>query len=165
MPEPETKVETLLTDLQDLAPAGYAIALHIGFNTPRFLFQTYPVEWLATYSERGMVMNDPTVHWGFENSGHVRWNELAHLDHAGVFDEAVKHGLNHGVTLSIETNGSRTIASFARRDSDFEAAECDTILAKTQELHDLTEDLGNLSERSADRLRKLSIRVTHSVDK
>jgi LuxR family transcriptional regulator len=57
----QTEIRAVLSDLMTLAPTGYAAALHINFTTPAFLFQTYPTDWLAIYSQQGMVMKDPTV--------------------------------------------------------------------------------------------------------
>ncbi len=70
--------------LTALAPSGYAIALHVRFTTPTFLFQTYPREWIEVYTQRGYVMSDPTVMWGFSNTGRVRWSDLADQDSAGM---------------------------------------------------------------------------------
>ena len=95
----------------EFAPTGYAAALHINFTTPDFLFQTYPADWLAIYSQKGFVMQDPTVLWGFENLGTVRWSDLTRNDHAGVMKEATKFGMKYGLTVAVEQGGSRSIAS------------------------------------------------------
>ncbi len=64
-----TKIGQLLGELDDLCPSGYAIALHIRYTTPAFLFQTYPKEWMEYYSQNGLVLHDPTVRWGLANTG------------------------------------------------------------------------------------------------
>ena len=61
MTEKDKLVQILLAELKEIAPAGFAIALHVGFNSPKFLFQTYPSKWLKEYSENGLVMNDPNT--------------------------------------------------------------------------------------------------------
>lgn len=46
------KIKAILESVEDLAPAGFAIAFHIRLTSPDFLFQTYPKNWIDTYSER-----------------------------------------------------------------------------------------------------------------
>ena len=70
----------LLKRLRSRSPAGFAIALHIEFTTPRYLLQSYAKDWLDLYSSRSMVMQDPTVHWAFANTGSIRWSALNSLD-------------------------------------------------------------------------------------
>ena len=108
-----------LDELKIKAPSGYAIALHIEFNAPKLLFQTYPVAWINHYEQMGFIMNDPTVHWGFSNIGHKRWSELTEFDTKGILKAAGKFGLNFGVTLSMDKQKKQTIASFARSDREF----------------------------------------------
>ena len=59
-------IAALLHDLDQRSPAGFAIALHIRFTTPTYLFQTYPKRWLDHYSSAGLVVHDPVVRWGFQ---------------------------------------------------------------------------------------------------
>lgn len=119
----QTEIRSVLSDLTHLAPTGYAAALHINFTTPDFLFQTYPADWLAIYSQQGLVMKDPTVLWGFENLGTVRWSDLADIDPAGVMRAATKFGMNYGVTVAVEQGGTRSIASLSRGDREFSGDE------------------------------------------
>ncbi len=69
--------------LDALCPAGYAMALHISYTTPKFLFQAYDSDWMEQYSKQGLVLKDPTVKWGFENTGTINWRDLKDLDEAG----------------------------------------------------------------------------------
>jgi LuxR family transcriptional regulator len=164
MTEKDKLVQILLAELKEIAPAGFAIALHVGFNSPKFLFQTYPSKWLKEYSENGLVMNDPTVHWGFENTGLIRWSDLSDMDETGVLKQAADHGLVYGLTWSTDSQGTRSIASFARSDRDFETAECDNLQKLAQTLHDKTVPLNALSDNIGEKLRQMSIRYTHSVE-
>ncbi len=157
-------VQTLLADIKDIAPAGFAVALHVGFNSPKFLFQTYPSKWLKEYSENGLVMNDPTVHWGFENTGLIRWSDLDDADQTGVLQKAAVHGLAYGLTWSTESQGTRSIGSFARSDRDFLPEECESLESLAQKLHDETVQLDALSDAMGEELRQMSIRYTHSVE-
>ena len=93
-------IQDKLGKLKEAAPAGYALAMHVRFTAPTFLFQTYDRKWLDYYSQNGLVMSDPTVHWGFENRGFVLWSDLVASDTAKVMEQAATYGLNYGVTCS-----------------------------------------------------------------
>ncbi|HSG37078.1 MAG TPA: autoinducer binding domain-containing protein [Paracoccaceae bacterium] len=150
-----------MSDLMLLAPTGYAAALHINFTTPDFLFQTYPTVWLAIYSQRGLVMKDPTVLWGFENLGTVRWSDLASLDHDGVMKEATKYGMKYGLTVAVEQDGTRSIASLSRADREFADDELVQAAAMISKLHDLTALTRTLTDETRAILRRKSIQFTH----
>lgn len=155
-----SRFTSILDELRLHATAGYAIALHVRFTTPTYLFQTYPEVWSEHYSAAGLVMQDPTVAWAFQNTGTIRWSDLAAQDAAGVFAAAAAHGLVHGVTLSLDRAGSRSLASFSRGDRDFTDAEIAAILPLAEELHDLTTAGTRLPEATHDHLRRLSVRFT-----
>ena len=157
----QTEIVTLLSDLKDAAPAGYAIALHIRFATPLYLFQTYPRDWIEVYSRRGFVMRDPTVVWGLEHTGAAAWRDLKAADPAGILDEAGKFGLRHGVTIATTEGGSRSIASFARGDRDLDADETARLVTCIDRLHALTADAETLSDQTREMLRRMSITFTH----
>ncbi len=160
MDEP-SRIAHLLGDLQILAQSGYAIALHVRFTTPTYLFQTYPEEWSDHYSTAGLVMQDPTVAWAFENVGVIRWRDLASADTAGVLADAARHGLVYGFTLSQDRNGSRSLSSFSRADRDFTDAEIAGIVAIADELHDLTTGAETVPAETREELRRMSVRFTH----
>jgi len=157
----QTEIRSVLSDLTHLAPTGYAAALHINFTTPDFLFQTYPADWLAIYSQQGLVMKDPTVLWGFENLGTVRWSDLADIDHAGVMRAATKFGMNYGVTVAVEQGGTRSIASLSRGDREFSGDELAQASAMVANLHDLTAQARTLTDETRQILRRQSIQFTH----
>ncbi|MBI1492067.1 autoinducer binding domain-containing protein [Halocynthiibacter styelae] len=158
----ELTISPLLRTLDDLCPAGYAIALHIRFTTPMFLFQTYSREWIDIYTRKGLVMQDPTVRWGFENNGTETWANLAGSDEAGVLTEAAEHGLKFGFVHALELQDSRSVASFARGDRDFTAEEVAAITGILVQLHELTRDTDALSDAEIAALKTLSITLTHA---
>ena len=119
----QLEIRHILGDLMDTATAGFALAFHVRFTTPSFLFQTYPKDWLDYYSQNGLVMSDPTVAWGFENTGAIGWSDLTASDSAGVLAKAAEFGLKHGATCATGSDESRSIGSFARADRDFTDAE------------------------------------------
>ncbi len=157
----QARIQAILQDLETRCPAGFALAFHVKYATPDYLFQTYAPEWMDIYSKKGFVMLDPTVRWGFENTGQVRWSQLADLDDAGVLAEAAAHGLAYGICFATDTGGSRSVCSFARGDREFADEEAASLTGLAEELHNLTADLGSLSPETAAELRRLSIRFTH----
>ncbi len=156
-----TSVGALLHDLDQRSPAGCAIGLHISFTTPRYMFQSYPKRWMDQYSALGLIVLDPTVHWGMNHVGWVRWSDLEKIDSHGVLERAKDCGIMNGVTISLLANGSRSIASFARSDRDFEAAEIAELETIFSELHDATANVQGLSDDDQLALKDLSVRLTH----
>jgi LuxR family transcriptional regulator len=156
-----TSIALLLRELDHRSPAGFAIALHIRFTAPAYLFQTYPTRWMEHYSEHGMVVNDPTVHWGVQNLGRIRWSELERIDSAGVLEAAKNYGLMNGVTVAVLRGGTRTIASFSRADRDYDDFEMEELEELLTRLHEFTTGLPKLSASDRRALRELSVRLTH----
>lgn len=153
-------IAALLHDLDHRSPAGFAVALHIRFATPTFLFQTYPKRWMDQYSAAGLVIHDPTVRWALHNVGRVRWAELETADPEGVLERAKDFGIMNGVSMSVLLGGSRSIASFARADRDYEEFEAAALEEIFVRLHRETVGIGRLSARDRDALTKLSITLT-----
>lgn len=153
-------IAALLHDLDRRSPAGFAVALHIRFTTPTYLFQTYPKRWMDQYSAAGFVMHDPTIRWGLQNVGHIKWAALEAIDERGVLEKAKDFGIMNGVTVAVLTSASRSIASFARADREYDPAEMDDLEALVACLHRATIDLGRLSDRDRHALTELSIKLT-----
>ncbi len=159
------EISDLLGRLHEMAPAGYAIGLQILYTTPKFMFQTYSKDWLNYYSKHGLLMLDPTLAWGFENIGVIRWDALRDNDPAGVLELAAQHGIHFGITCAkASTNskdGIRSVGSFARSDRDFTDKEVSAISTAFDLLNDETEDRAQLPEETVKQLKKMSIMVTH----
>ncbi|MGR3341835.1 MAG: autoinducer binding domain-containing protein [Paracoccaceae bacterium] len=150
-----------ISRLDVLCPAGYAMALHIRYTTPKFLFQTYSSQWREEYSKKGLVLQDPTVSWGFENTGTINWRDLKESDEAGVLEQAKAYGIGHGFTLSLDRNNSKSITSFARGDRDFSAAEIEEISDIVTDLHNYTADIDEFSRVELVQLKQMSVEFTH----
>lgn len=151
----------LLSELDDMSPLGFAIALHIKYNAPTFLFQTFPEAWVENYSRKGLVIRDPAIQWAFENTGFIRWRELNDREPSGVMEQAKLFGLTYGFTASIHNDHSRTVAGFARSDRDYLDVEIHEIMDRLQDLDVLTAGIEILSKKDTDALQKMSIRLTH----
>jgi len=154
----------LLPRLDGLCTAGYAIALHISYTTPRFLFQTYAKDWMQVYSEKGLVLKDPTVLWGFSNTGVARWGDLEDIDHDGLLPLAREYGLKHGFTFAVDDTAGKSITSFARNDRDFSDDEVSEISEIVLDLHGRTADVDEFSADELALLKKLSVEFTRGPD-
>lgn len=157
----QAQISACLTRLHAASPSGFAIALHIRFTSPRYLFQSYDKAWLDIYTREGFLLRDPTVGWGFENTGSIRWSALAALDTAGVLTRAAGVGLRFGVCLALVEGGSRSIASFTHRDRELTDAEIADRAADLAELHRLTATIDKLSPQVHETLKQMSIYLTH----
>ena len=151
----------LLVQLDQRSPAGFAIALHIRFTRPTYLFQTYAKPWMNHYTEAGLVMHDPVVRWGLQNTGRLRWSDLAGIDDGAVFAQARDHGLMNGAAIAIVRSESRTIAAFARADREYTEEELEDLEIWLARLHQATLGIERLSESDRRALTELSISLTH----
>lgn len=152
-----------LRKLALMAPAGYFVGLHIRFTSPLLTFQTYDQAWLDHYTNNGYVLRDPMTAWGFSTTGHIRWSDERLLDPFGLFKEAATYGLRFGMTVSCGPISSRTIASFARSDREFEDHEIETIANTVVRLHDITEPPENLSRAQVDALACIAKGMRHAA--
>jgi LuxR family transcriptional regulator, quorum-sensing system regulator SdiA len=146
-------IDVELHQLALMAPAGYFVGLHIRFTAPLFTFQTYNQDWLDNYTEKGYVLRDPMVAWGFSATGSIRWSDPGLPDPFGLFKEAAHYGLNHGVTVACGPVKSRSIASFARKDREFEDDEIAAFVRIVQRLHSVTEPPEELTKAQIEALR------------
>lgn len=152
-------ISTVLQEFTQRAPAGYALGLHITFTTPAYFFQSYPRAWLDHYSNAGLLINDPTVSWCFENTGACRWSDLS--DPAGVLTAAARYGMRYGIVYATSAHGSHSMSGFARGDRDFTDEEIAVLARKFDALHDATRDQAALPAQTVAQLKKMSIIVTH----
>ena len=155
------KIKVLLESVEKLALSGFAIAFHIRLTSPEFLFQTYPKDWIDIYSEKGYVMADPIVRWGFTEIGAMRWSGLSEMDDQNILEQSLAYGMAYGVAISTETGGSRSVAGFARPDREYTDAEIEQLTQCVQALHDLTATDDGMTPEIRDELHRLSVKMTH----
>lgn len=127
-----------LARLSDLAPSGYALGLHIRYASAHVMIQTYDPRWSQVYTEKGYMLADPMIFWGFGNEGSIRWSELNLPDPHGILVQASAFGLKYGAAVAHGETSSRTIGGFAREDREFSDDEI-------AEIHDLVCDLHDKS--------------------
>jgi len=145
-----------LRRLSALAPRGYAIGLHIRFASAHMMLQTYDAAWVDRYTQRGYMMCDPLVSWGFGCEGTARWSGLNHPDPHRILDQAAEFGLRFGVAVSHGPTSSRTIAGFAREDREFTDAEITEIARIIHILHEQSTPPDHLTQAQRKALRLIA---------
>lgn len=139
-----------------IAPAGYYIALRVGFAFPLAETNALPDAWIERYTQRGYMLHDPVMQWLYGNSGAIRWSEIALPDPMGILADAAAHGLIHGAAISCPstgTDGQRSFGFFARGDREFTDEEIALLVMKIRRLHELTAPPTNLTEAELQALR------------
>ena len=150
----------LMLKMSEFSPSGFAIALHARFTAAEYVHQTYSKAWSAIYSQKGYVMHDPTVSFGFQQLGTVRWSALAAQDPMKIYEQARAFGLNFGFACAVEIDGNRSFAGFSRPDREYDDAEMAEMLTDLGTLHKLTTKAGALSPALREELRQLAVRFT-----
>ena len=159
---PARRIGELVELLYLAGTAGFAVGLHLTFTTPRYMFQTYPAAWRNHYAREGLLLIDPTVHWGLANTGWTRWSALPVPPQRDILSEATAHGMPYGITVATLARGSRSIASLSRADREYSDAEADGVRGLMDELHDLTFSIHTLPAPVDSLLRRLSILFSQS---
>lgn len=152
-----------LRKLDAFADAGYFLGLHIRFTSPVMSFTTYNQAWTDHYTNNGYVLRDPMTAWGFCTTGSTRWSNKKIPDPFGIFKEAARFGLRHGVTISCGPIRSRTIASLARADREFTDAEIEEIEVLVKRLHDMTEPPQRLTKAQIEALKCIADGDRHAA--
>lgn len=124
-----------LSRLGKIAPAGYALGLHIRFASAHIMIQTYDPKWIEKYTHNGYMLCDPVVSWGFGPVGTIRWSAMNYPDPHGIMAQAAEFGLNFGVAVAVGDVASRTIGGFARSDREFTDEEIEKIDHTVRLLH------------------------------
>ena len=125
----------LLERLEQLAPMGYTVGLHIRFATPLIYRSSYPDAWVDHYNSHSYYLRDPLVFWGVGVEGTTRWSAIPLPDPFGVLKKAAAHGLAYGAVSSYGPITSRSIVGISRADREFDDDELDTLKEVTVQLH------------------------------
>lgn len=152
-----------LEELRMLAPAGYHIAVRMGFVFPAEEHNAMPPDWVRHYTSRGFMMQDPILRWAYAETGQTRWSALADHDPVDILGQARGFGLSFGVAISLRDlpreeapvaeQGSRSFGSFARHDREFESSEISRLQEIVQDRHDALTPPTNLTEAELEALR------------
>jgi LuxR family transcriptional regulator len=156
-------LDLLLHELSLVAPAGYAVGLHIRYVSPLIMVNTYPDPWQEVYTSKLYGLRDPTLAWGLSHTGTRRWSQIGLPDPFGILPEAAGYGLVYGMIASIGPMSSRTIAGASRSDREFTDDEMAHIYKLVQRMHDLSEPPARLSRAQADALRCIADGDRHAA--
>lgn len=85
-------IDSILADyhFDDLATAGYHLALRVGFAFPEYQRNSLPQEWVELYTKDGLMIFDPTIRWIYDNSGYTRWSAILLEDERKVLTEVAR---------------------------------------------------------------------------
>lgn len=148
-----SELNRLLKALEQDAPAGYAVGLHIRFAAPLITAHTYDPRWLKKYTENAYALRDPLVSWGLSTTGSTRWSELEVPDPFGMWELAAEYGLKFGCGVSCGPLSSRTIVGAARDDREFTDKEISRIESLVLEMHQLSEPPEELTKAQVEALQ------------
>lgn len=152
--EPTPEIPEL--DLGPLAPAGYYIALRVGFAYPVEEENALPASWIEHYTRAGLLMADPVLHWVYGSTGSTRWSALAGGDARGVLALAAGHGLRFGLAVCIldqGPSGHRSWGTFARPDREFTDEEAAVIEDHLRLRHEALAPPTNITRAEIEALR------------
>ena len=141
-------MQRYIDDFHTLAPAGFYLALRVGFAFPLVEHNKLPAEWVREYTTHGLIVHDPAIAWVYRNDGVARWSELGIEDRAGVFTRAREHGLNYGAAVGCRDTGGagqRSFGLFSRADREYEPAELDSLRNLVHQAHRAHERPRNLT--------------------
>lgn len=142
-----------------MAPAGYYVALRVGFSFPEEEMNALPETWVEFYTTHGLVVHDPAMKWVYGNVGAARFSDLGLADPHQVRAHAAVFGLGHGLAISHMTGsdkGRRSYGLFFRDDRDFEAVEVDVLQRLLEGLHAGRDDGPNLTAAEIEALKMQS---------
>jgi LuxR family transcriptional regulator, quorum-sensing system regulator SdiA len=138
-----------------LAPAGYYLALRVGFILPMAERNTMPQAWIDRYTRSGYLVHDPVIRWVYGNTGTIRWSRIDLPDPHGVLREAAEYGMRFGLAVCcppVGDTGQRSFATFARRDREFSPAEASELQDRLTVLHIAATPPSNLTRAELEAL-------------
>lgn len=145
-----------------LAPAGFYVALRVGFYSPEDECNAFSETWVQHYTACGFAVQDPLMRWTFTNHGARRWSEIDLPDPAGVLAEYARFMLRYGVALCLpgqRNQPKRSFGLFAREDREYSDGEISELTQLLSALHN--QEPQALTESQAEVLRMLSAGMRH----
>ena len=133
-----TLLQAMRDQIDQISPAGFYVAIRVGFSFPEEELNELPENWVEFYTTHGLVVHDPAMKWVYGNTGVVRFSELALPDPHQVRERAAVYGLSHGAAISVLTpadHGRRTYGLFFRDDREFDQSDLHKLQAIVARLH------------------------------
>ncbi|MCU0828566.1 MAG: autoinducer binding domain-containing protein [Tabrizicola sp.] len=160
----ERKAITMLLErLDQLAPMGYTVGLHIRFATPLIYRSSYPSAWVDHYNSHSYYLRDPLVFWGVGVEGTTRWSSIPLPDPFGVMKKAASHGLKFGAVSSYGPITSRSIVGISRSDREFDDTELARLKELTIQLHIEAKPPSDLTKAQIEALQCLANGDRHAA--
>ncbi|MDX5349768.1 MAG: autoinducer binding domain-containing protein [Paracoccaceae bacterium] len=153
----------LLERLDQLAPMGYTVGLHIRFATPLIYKSSYPSTWVDHYNSHSYYLRDPLVFWGVGVEGTTRWSSIPLPDPFGVMKKAAAHGLKFGAVSSYGPITSRSIVGISRADREFDDEELARLKELTIQLHIEAKPPSDLTKAQIEALQCLANGDRHTA--
>lgn len=126
------------TEIGQIAPLGYYLALRVGFAFPMEEVNALPTPWVEHYTRNRFMLSDPVIRWIYANTGAIRWSEISFDDPRGILTQARQFGLQFGVAIAVFDNnsdGQRSFGTFVRADREFDDGEVHRLHAYVARLH------------------------------
>jgi aldose 1-epimerase/LuxR family transcriptional regulator len=158
---------------EDIAPAGFYVALRLGFLSPEEEINSFRPDWIDSYTARGLALHDPLMRWIYSNTGAARWSTLSIDDPLGVMAAYSEYGLRYGAVVCVssdEARPRRTFGYFSRADRELSQSELEELEARLRSLHfHTTQQDEPLTRAQSDALRLLSQgmrlkEIAHALD-
>lgn len=133
-----TLLQVMKAQIEHIAPAGFYVALRVGFSFPEEELNNLPETWVQFYTTHGLVVHDPAMKWVYSNVGSARFSDFAVPDPHQVRAHAAVFGLGHGAAVSVlhsADKGRRSYGLFFRDDRDFDEQEMSALQSILQSLH------------------------------
>jgi LuxR family transcriptional regulator, quorum-sensing system regulator SdiA len=133
-----TRLQEFTEQIGVLAPAGFYVALRVGFSFPSEELNQLPEPWVEHYTKHGLVVYDPLMKWVYATTGVARVSELQAPDPMGIVATAALFGLTHGAVASAHLStdhGRRSFGFFFRSDREYQTSELDLLVSLLSLLH------------------------------
>lgn len=143
-------------DVAAVAPAGYYLALRLGFAFPVEEVNQLPGRWVEEYTRNGYAPFDPLMRWVYAETGTCRWSSVTHPDHRGVIARARVHGLLFGAVVSVldpPPGAQRSFGTFAHPDREFTDEELSQLSHYVQARHEAMRPPQNITDAELEALR------------
>ena len=154
-----TFLNTMRTQIDQISPAGFYVALRVGFSFPAEELNELPENWVEFYTTNGLVVHDPAMKWVYANTGVVRFSDMTLPDPHRVRARAAVFGLCHGAAISVmgvADRGRRSYGLFFREDRDFEVSDLTELQRIIARLHEGNDEEPNLTAAEIEALRMQS---------
>lgn len=125
-----------VAEFHRICPLGFAAVVNITELQYDWVEFHYPQPWINQYIENEFILDDPTLIFAKDRTGHVTWEDLREeFPGNRVMEEAREFGLTNGSTLVLDFGGIRSVASGAGKVWTQEDVETLTVALTT--LHGL----------------------------